>query len=402
MEIAKSNLIQELKVKHNDFLIIQDMDGVCMQLVNDPLTRLLSPDYVYAADNLGDRLKVLTNGEFEGARGLNKLVEKAMNSNLISSKAKEIYLSGLAAGGVQRQNIKGIIDLPGIKQSEIVFLQSRPSEMQSMLRTKLKKLFVKLTDEKLDELTSKSILDTELSPTINLNNLFAFINWDLDVMRKLQLVIEDVMECQLQSAKNSGLDNSFFLHKAPNLGVNNGKEVIKYADQNDIGTTDIQFMLKGAIKEAGLLVLINDHIEQKHGYHPLGNEFNARNAPSTQKEMVRLCIEEIKPEHMPLLIGVGDTITSTFCTNKNMWLRGGSDRGFLTLIQELGRQYKKENQVLVVDSSGGEVNRPSFNNKELKGITDADDTLKFNLLFPGGPDEYIRWFCNLSRAINQR
>ena len=46
---------------------------------------------------------------------------------------------------------------------------------------------------------------------------------------------------------------------------------------------------------------------------------------------------------MPTIIGVGDTITSNKDKKSNQILRGGSDRGFLTLIQNLGKKYRKEN-----------------------------------------------------------
>ena len=39
----------------------------------------------------------------------------------------------------------------------------------------------------------------------------------------------------------------------PNLGIKDGREIMKYATQKEFGTTDIQFIIKGAIKEAGLL-----------------------------------------------------------------------------------------------------------------------------------------------------
>ena len=99
---------------------------------------------------------------------------------------------------------------------------------------------------------------------------------------------------------------------------------------------------------------------------------------------------------MPLLVGVGDTITSSKSINNDFYKRGGSDRGFLTLIQELGKAYKKENKVIFVDSSWGEVERPRFD-KELKGITDPEDPLKFNLLIKGGHKEYNAFFSDLAK-----
>ena len=54
-------LHQEL-VSSPDLLIVQDLDGVCMPLVRDPLTRQLPPDYVQAASSLRGSFSVLTNG----------------------------------------------------------------------------------------------------------------------------------------------------------------------------------------------------------------------------------------------------------------------------------------------------------------------------------------------------
>ena len=105
----------------------------------------------------------------------------------------------------------------------------------------------------------------------------------------------------------------------------------------------------------------------------------------------------IKPNQMPLLIGVGDTVTSQRSESGYSWLRGGSDRGFLTLLQELGRVYAKGSKVLLVDSSRGEVVRPNLENENLIGISDPEDPLKFNTLFKKGTQEYINWFSELSK-----
>ena len=45
--------------------------------------------------------------------------------------------------------------------------------------------------------------------------------------------------------------------------------------------TDIQFMLSGAVKEAGLLVQINKYIKERYGNSPFGENFNVRNAPKS-------------------------------------------------------------------------------------------------------------------------
>ena len=101
-------------------------------------------------------------------------------------------------------------------------------------------------------------------------------------------------------------------------------------------------------------------------------------------------------ERMPLLVGVGDTVTSTQSEDGSRWMRGGSDRGFLQLLQDLGRWCGQPNRVVLVDSSHGEIDRPSLADGRLKGISDPDDPLQVDTLIPGGPVEYIEWFCQLS------
>ena len=97
-------------------------------------------------------------------------------------------------------------------------------------------------------------------------------------------------------------------------------------------------------------------------------------------------------------LGVGDTVTSTASPDGQGWLRGGSDRGFLTLLQELGQRYGTTNRVVLVDSSGGEVDRPSLADGNLTGISDPEDPLRFDVVMPGGPQQYIDWFQQLARA----
>ena len=97
---------------------------------------------------------------------------------------------------------------------------------------------------------------------------------------------------------------------------------------------------------AGLLFLLNKYVSTKTGVFPFGEDFNVRDAPKTLNELVDLCRDKIPNSQMPLLIGVGDTVTSAKDEKSNSWLRGGSDRGFLTLIQRLGESYNKKNQVV--------------------------------------------------------
>ena len=54
---------------------------------------------------------------------------------------------------------------------------------------------------------------------------------------------------------------------------------------------------------------------------------------------------------------------------------------------------------MLVDSSAGEVDRPSLQDPELKGLSDPDDPLKPDVLVPGGPDAYVAWFEQLATEL---
>jgi glucosylglycerol 3-phosphatase len=211
-------------------------------------------------------------------------------------------------------------------------------------------------------------------------------------------MLSELMHQLLAEAADQGLEGSFFLHVAPNLGRDaQGDERIKPAASGDVGTTDIQFMLTGSIKEAGLLVLLNQHIKRRWGESPLGDAFNVRTAPHAPDALLALVKERIPADRMPLLVGVGDTVTSTASADGKGWLRGGSDRGFLNLLQDLGAWCGQPNRVVLVDSSHGEVDRPSHADGSLHGITDPEDSLRIDVLMPDGPDQYIAWFRQLSK-----
>ena len=393
--LAPDQLLQELATV-DDLLIVQDLDGVCMQLVKDPLTRRMDRGYVEAAAALRGSFVVLTNGEHEGRRGVNRLVEAALGPQ--GQPAKDgLYLPGLAAGGVQLQDRFGALSHPGVSQAEMDVLAQAPERMEQLLLERLPSHFHELTSAELAELAHGAVLDTQVSPTINLNGVFARVPESLDQQRALQQMLEQLMDQLLAEAVAKGLPDSFFLHVAPNLGRDPaGRERMKPAMAGDVGTTDIQFMLTGSLKEAGLLVLINQHIAHRWGEAPLGDNFNVRSAPRTHADLLALVQQRIPAERMPLLVGVGDTVTSTPADDGRGWLRGGSDRGFLTLLQDLGRWSGRANRVLLVDSSHGEVDRPNLADERLTGISDPEDPLQFDLLMAGGPAQYVSWFQALA------
>ncbi len=382
-------------INEQNILIVQDLDGVCIPLVQDPLKREISKEYVKDVSRLREKFAVLTCGEHEGRRGVNRLVEKALNSKT-TAKENGFYLPGLAACGVEFQDKFSNLSHPGLKDDEIDFLAEVPTMMRSMLTNELTTFLPNLSDELRNKLIDVAVCDTRFTPTLNFNGIFNYVKNDFQKVKKLQLIMEKIMNNLLEDSKNFGLDNSFYLHLMPNLGIRDGKEIMKYSTKNEFGTTDIQFIIKGAIKEAGLLVLLNKYIANKTGIYPFGETFNVRNAPKTHKKLIELCRDKIPSDQMPLLVGVGDTVTSIKDNKNNSWLRGGSDRGFLTLIQRLGESYKKENQVVFVNSCNNQVLRPRISGTDMTGISDPNDDLKFNMIINDGPKEYIEWFKQLA------
>nr|MDJ0596616.1 glucosylglycerol 3-phosphatase [Pleurocapsa sp. MO_226.B13] len=143
---------------------------------------------------------------------------------------------------------------------------------------------------------------------------------------------------------------------------------------------------------------------------PLGKDFNARQAPRQHSELLQLVKDNFDPAIMPTIVGVGDTVTSKAIDNGDRleFKRGGSDRGFLELIQEIGKEFNTGNIIVYVDSSGGEVkNRKPLkldnsNASEIKivegpgDVRDTEDPLTLNIAFPGGHQQYIDFFCHLA------
>ena len=382
-------------IKEKNILIVQDLDGVCIPLVQDPLKREINKEYVKDVARLREKFAVLTCGEHEGRRGVNRLVEKALNSKTIA-KENGFYLPGLAACGVEFQDRYSNLCYPGLQDNEINFLAKVPKLMRSMLTNELKEFLPNISNDLRNKFINVAVCDTRFTPTLNFNEILSYVKNDYIKIKDLQLIMVKIMNNLIEESKNCGLDNSFYLHLMPNLGLKNGREIMKYATQNEFGTTDIQFIIKGAIKEAGLLFLLNKYISNKTGVYPFGENFNVRNAPKTLNKLIDLCKRKIPSDQMPLLIGVGDTVTSVKDNKDNSWLRGGSDRGFLTLIQRLGESYKKENQVVFVNSSNDQVLRPRVNGIDMKGISDPNDDLKFDMVINDGPKEYIEWFKQLA------
>jgi glucosylglycerol 3-phosphatase len=388
-------------------LIVQDLDGVCMALARDPLTRAMERRYVEAARSLDGEFHVLTNGEHIGRRGVNRIVDRAVEDAAIHG----LYLPGLGAGGVQLQDRHGSVTHPGVSDAELAFLAAVPERTAAALASWLAAPPFDLAPDEIPALVETAVLDNPASPTLNLNGLHHRFAGRIELYVRLQQSAARFMREQLDEAAILGLGDSFFVHYAPNLGRDErGHERPKPADAEHAGTTDFQLMLRGAIKEVGVLVLLNHDYARRTGEYPLGADFNAREAPHDLDALVELAARHFDPAAMPRIVGVGDTVTSVADASGSRQ-RGGSDRGFLTLVQRLGERFGSGNLVGYVDSSGGEVRRAGIdagllaqaNGRDdprlwqaLHGISDADDPLRLDLIFAGGHAQYVDFFCALA------
>lgn len=390
-------------------LFIQDLDGVCMGLVRDPKLRTLDPEYIRACKQLERQFYVLTNGEHAGTRGVNAIVEGAFPGQAEGwVREQGLYLPGLAAGGVQLQDCFGAISHPGVSEAELSFLAEVPNLMRRTLVTRLAQAPFRLPAEQIERVLAIIVLDNAVSPTLNIGTLHALFADSPALYLEAQKLAAELMVELMGLAEQRGLRDAFFVHFAPNLVSDDGVEHVKPATESDMGTTDFQLMLRGAIKEVGVLVLLNHDYFARTGSYPLGEGFNARTAPRDRDALLDLAERSFDPRHMPTIVAVGDTITSDARGQAPM--RGGSDRGFLTLTQQLGARLGTDSAVVFVDSSGGELNRPGVFPKPapadthvplaaLASITDADDPLTLNFVFPGGHAEYIAFFAELARSL---
>ncbi|WP_204102228.1 MULTISPECIES: glucosylglycerol 3-phosphatase [Spirulina sp. CCY15215] len=409
----KHDELARVLTQTKNLLIIQDLDGVCMGLVKDPLTRVISTKYVEAVRSLKEHFSVLTNGEYIGKRGVNGIIERAFN-DAKWVREEGLYLPGLGAGGAQWQDCYGNVSHPGVSDRELTFLAQIPQRIREQLHSFFQTHSDLLADEKIEMCIDASVLDNKVSPTVNLNTIYEAICDRTEDYIALQRAMKDLIDKFLQEAAKKGLQNSFFVHYAPNLGRDEtGQEIVRFASQNDSGTTDFQFMLQGAVKEAGVLAILNLYYWHRTGNYPLGKEFSVRQAPKTQTGLLQLIRDNFNPQEMPLLVGVGDTVNSTV-EEKNGKIevrRGGSDRNFLQLIQAIGKECERDNIVVYVDSSHGEVkNRKSVRcdrvDGELKVIEgpcdprDVNDPLILNVVFPEGYQQYCQFFQIVARDRN--
>lgn len=403
--------LSRILVAQENILIIQDLDGVCMSLVKDPLTRVMEARYIEAVKALAGHFFVLTNGEHIGQRGVNGIVERTLGNR--DAKEQGLYLPGLAGGGVQWQDCYGNVSHPGVSAAEMAFLEAVPLKLRDFLQQLDQLPKYGLTQIQLEECINATVLDNKVSPTVNLNVFHEVLIDQPELYADLQLEIKTFTDRLLQEARQQGLSDSFFVHYAPNLGRDEqGLEIMQPSQGQDSGTTDFQFMLQGAVKEAGVLAILNHYYYLQTEEYPLGKDFNVRKAPRKQQDLLKLVKDKFNPTFMPTIVGVGDTVTSKVVEKDGQieFKRGGSDRGFLELVQALGREFNTDNAIAYVDSSGGEVkNRQALeldrrnpqNIKVIKGPGDERDTtdpLTLNFVFPDGHKQYIDFFCPMAQS----
>ncbi|WP_035993060.1 glucosylglycerol 3-phosphatase [Leptolyngbya sp. KIOST-1] len=388
-----------------NLLIIQDLDGVCMGLVNDPLDRVVERSYLEATQRFDGHFFVLTNGEHTGKRGMNDIIERSLGG-ATQAQAGRYYLPGLAAGGVQWQTRAGDISHPGVSEAELAFLAAVPETMGDRLRQFFAQHCDSLAGAALEQAIQASVLDNMASPTANLNTFHGLLADQPQVYAALQRAMQGLMEDLLRNAARQGLEGAFFVHYAPNHGRGpDGTEIPWFSQGEESGTTDFQFMVRGAIKEAGVLALLNRYYAARTGDYPLGEDFSVRRAPHRHGELLDLVVQHFDPALMPILVGVGDTVTSVVVIEDGQPVakRGGSDRNFLHLIQAIGQRFGRGNLVTYVDSSGGELkNRKALKLEDRGGTSrviegpgdpqDGDDPLVLNVVFPGGYRQYCQAF----------
>ena len=171
-----------------NLLIIQDLDGVCMELVQDPLTRNLYPNYIQATTAFAGHFYVLTNGEHIGRRGVQGIVERTFG-DIEQVKRDGLYLPGLAGGGVQWQDRQGNVSHPGVSNEELAFLAAVPQRIETALRQFFKQYPDVLSPNDLEQGIRASVLDNLVSPTANLNTLANQLRDHADIYLDLQKAI---------------------------------------------------------------------------------------------------------------------------------------------------------------------------------------------------------------------
>jgi glucosylglycerol 3-phosphatase len=170
---------------------------------------------------LDGRFAVLTNGEHEGSRGVNRLVQRALAGR--ADPAREgLYLPGLGAGGVQLQDRFGQVSHPGVSTAELAFLASAPERLTEGLTEGLRRhlpgLLPGIPATGLGSLVEAAVLDNPLSPSLNLNPLLDVIRGDVARQQDLQALAQDLMAELLREATASRAERFVLSASGPQPG----------------------------------------------------------------------------------------------------------------------------------------------------------------------------------------
>ena len=185
---------------------------------------------------------------------------------------------------MQWQTRAGQISHPGVSEAELAFLAAVPDQMADCLHRFFRRYSTILAGPTLEQAIQASVLDNMASPTANLNTFYSLLSDHRSLYIDLQYAMQTLMEGLLREAARQGLADSFFAHYAPNHGRGpDGKEIFWFGQGDESGTTDFQFMLRGAIKEAGVLALLNRYYAARTGEFPLGEDFSVRQAPTARR-----------------------------------------------------------------------------------------------------------------------
>ena len=146
---------------------------------------------------------------------MNRLASKPCRT-LTQPKAT-VLSAKLAAGGVQLQDRHGQLSHPGVSADEMAFSKA-PKRMEALL---LKELPGLLPGVQLQRLQHRPCRGsgyaglTDDQPQRHLDRIP-----EVSRQQALQTMLERLMHKLLEEAKGNGLNGSFFLHVAPNLGRN--------------------------------------------------------------------------------------------------------------------------------------------------------------------------------------
>ena len=89
---------------------------------------------------------------------------------------------------------------------------TRPTASKALLKKKFRELLSDKNEMEIDNLINHTVLDTRLSPTVNLNHVFSIVSNNLYLKNKFQSNLIEIMSTILENAKSEGLGNSFYLH----------------------------------------------------------------------------------------------------------------------------------------------------------------------------------------------